>query len=124
MNNDYNDLTKEKPIEFKLNQGEDYSDEKNNLEFVSNLILENFNECPDDQNYSFLAMFLILWIKNNAKNITIEIKDLTNWKLLINKSISKTEIRVFSAIFSELTLQKINFIDSEVSGYYFVTFQF
>ena len=124
MNNNYKDIPKEQIIDLKLSQGDSYNGKKNNLEFFSNLFLQNYNECPDNQNYSFLTLWLILWIKNNTKNIIIEKNDGTNWKLIINKTINKSELEIFSTIFSELTLEKINFVESEVSDYYYVNFQF
>ena len=124
MNNNYKDIPKEQIIDLKLSQGDSYNGKKNNLEFFSNLFLQNYNECPDNQNYSFLTLWLILWIKNNTKNIIIEKNDGTNWKLIINKTINKSELEIFSTIFNELTLEKINFVESEVSDYYYVNFQF
>jgi len=97
--------------------------------FFTNLVLNNNLESPDyeielpdKENYSFLMVLLMMWVKINEQYLFLELEELTKIKVVVKKSVGRIELQKLSKMFSELTLDKLNFIETADDWYAIITF--
>ena len=69
-----------------------------------------------NESYTALLLIFIIWMKDNGSKLVVETCQPGHFKIKIDKSIGKDQIKYFSTLFEELTLAKIHFVDNDITN--------
>ena len=114
-------------LSINLNSGESNIEKDEIKEFMDNFFgSQSISELDLDNNdsYSLLLFVFILWIKQNESKINIVSHLRGHFKIKIDKTIGYEQLRLFSLLFEELTLKRINFLDNDIKNEWFCDLRF
>lgn len=95
------------------------------LNFRQNRNQELFDESiPDTEDYSFLLLLLLIWLKANHDQITLKYISQVHFNLIIQKSIGKDSMSNFLKLFEELTLKRLQIVDNDLEDFWLVNLYF